>query len=278
MLSIRNLTLQEMVFPVEVAYREGWNPGLYDGVSFYQADPDGFFLAELDGGMAGGISSVNYGDKLAVIGSHFVLPPFRGQGIGRALWEKALEHAGDRSLRINGLTEGKDFYESHGFHGVGNVIRYKGSIFAKGRKSEDVYSAHDIDFRELAAFDAGIFGAYRESFLKMWMETPAMESLCLLQDGNIHGWGCMCRCRLGWRLGPVFARRYEFAEALIRSFAIKTIAEDVYIDIPEQNVQAIRLAFSMGLTPSDARLRLYKGEQIPEPLGAVYGFTTQDIG
>ena len=122
-LNIRNFTLPEMVFPMEVAFKEGWNPGLYDGAAFYQADPEGFFLAERDGGMVGGVSAVSYDNKLIVIGSHFVLPPFRGKGIGRALWEHALELAGERRVGINGLPEGRRFYESYGFQGIYNIIR-----------------------------------------------------------------------------------------------------------------------------------------------------------
>lgn len=278
MLSIRNLTLQEMVFPMEVAQKEGWNPGLYDGAAFYQADPEGFFIAELDGGMAGGISAVRYGDGMVFIGNHFVLPPFRGRGIGKALWEYAIASAGEKDIGVNGLTEGKSFYESYGFRSVCNIIRYRGSIFLEGRFSDDVYFAHDIDFRVLAAFDAGFFGAPRGQFLKSWLETPAIESLCVLKDGELQGWGCMRRCREGWRLGPVFARQFAYAEELLRRFALKTIAEDVYIDIPENNVQAIKLAFSMGMTPMEARLRMRRGEEIVEPLDQIYGFTTMDIG
>ncbi|MCL1849065.1 MAG: GNAT family N-acetyltransferase [Clostridiales bacterium] len=263
---------------MEVAYKEGWNPGLYDGVSFYQVDPDGFFLAELDGGMSGGISAVTYGEGLAVVGNQFVLPPYRGRGIGKALWSHAMGLAGDRDVRINGLTEGKSFYEAYGFRSVSNVIRYKGSIFYESRRSENVCSAHDVDFRDLLAFDRAIFGVPRERFITTWLETPAMESLCLVVDGEIRGWGCMRRCRRGWRLGPVFALAYEYAEALLRRFAVKTIAEDVYMDIPECNVQAIRLAFSMGMTPTSARLRMYRGDAFPEPMDLIYGVSTLDIG
>jgi len=267
-----------MVFPMEVAYKEGWNPGLYDGVAFFQSDPEGFFLAEYNGGMTGGISVVRYAGSLAVIGNHFVLPPFRGKGIGRKLWEHALEAAGDRIIRVNGLPEGKEFYESYGFRSIGNVIRYGGSIFAEGRISDDIYSAHDIDFRRLAAFDAGFFGVSRASFIRSWIETPAMVCLCLLKEGELRGWGCMRRCRKGWRLGPVFAHSYDFAEELLRHFAMQTIAESVYIEVAEANVQAIRLAFAMGMTPWEARLKLYKGEQDTEPIDQIFGFTTVDIG
>ena len=278
MLTIRNLARQEMVFSVEVAHKEGWNPGLYDGASFYQADPDGFFLAELDGGMAGGISAVKYGSGLAVIGSHFVLPPFRGRGIGKKLWEHALDVAGDRSIRINGLTEKKGFYTSYGFRSAGIVLRYRGDVFAEARSGENVRSAYDVDFRALIAYDAGIFGVARAAFLKAWMETPGMQCLCVVQDEAIRGWGCMRRCRDGWRLGPVFADHHDGAEELLRHFALKTIGERAYIDVPESNAHAIRLAFSMGMTPSDARMRLYRGPGMDEPMDSVFGFTTLDIG
>ncbi len=278
MLTIRNFNLQEMVFPMEVAYKEGWNPGLYDGVAFYQADPEGFFLAEEEGGMVGGISAVNYGDQLVFIGNHFVLPPFRGRGIGKALWEHALEAAGDRLTGINGLPESKSFYESYGFRPAYNVIRYGGRIFSEARFSEDIYSAQDIDLEQLADYDAGFFGFSRQDFLKSWLATPAMESVCLLKEGKLQGWGCMRRCRQGWRLGPVFAQHHTFAEEILRHLALKTVGEHVYIDIAEANVQSIRLAFAMGMVPWGARLRLYKGGLLTQPLEKIYGFTTLDIG
>ncbi|NIP17093.1 MAG: N-acetyltransferase, partial [Xanthomonadales bacterium] len=38
------------------AAAEGWNPGLEDADAFYRADPDGFFIAEVDGAPAAAIS------------------------------------------------------------------------------------------------------------------------------------------------------------------------------------------------------------------------------
>jgi GNAT superfamily N-acetyltransferase len=277
-LTIRNFKLQEMVFPMEVAFKEGWNPGLYDGMAFYQADPEGFFLAEQEGGMAGGISAVKYGHRLAFIGGHFVLPPFRGRGIGRALWEHALAAAGSRVVGVNGLPDGKGFYEAYGFKAAYNIIRYGGRIFPESRFSGDVCSAQDVDLGQLTAFDAGFFGASRGTFLKAWLAAPGLESACLLKEGQLQGWGCMRRCRQGWRLGPVFAQHHALAEEILRHLALKTIGESVYIDITEANVQSIRLAFAMGMIPWGARLRLYKGDQPPQPLDKIYGFTTLDIG
>lgn len=45
------------------ASNEGWNPELHDADCFYAADPDGFFLVEVNGDPAGCISAVAYDDN-----------------------------------------------------------------------------------------------------------------------------------------------------------------------------------------------------------------------
>ena len=278
MLSIRGLTLQEMVFVMEVSNKEGWNSGLYDGMTYYRVDPDGFFLGERDGCMVGGIVAARCADGLTFIGNHFVLPPYRGQGYGKSLWERALERAGDDITAVNGLTDGRDFYESYGFRYVCNVIRYKGTAFDARRLSEYATPAYDIDFAKLAEFDARFFGADRTRFLRIWLESPGADCMCLIKRGEILSWACMRRCRDGWRLGPVYAENYESAWELTRHMAAKTLSERVYIDAPENNTNAIKLAFSLGLTPVGARARMFKNGHLDESYNGIYGFTTLDIG
>ena len=38
----------EMDFAIQLAAKEGWNPGLHDAECFYRTDPDGFFIGLLD--------------------------------------------------------------------------------------------------------------------------------------------------------------------------------------------------------------------------------------
>ncbi len=37
-----------MDFAIQLAAKEGWNPGLHDAECFYRTDPDGFFIGLLD--------------------------------------------------------------------------------------------------------------------------------------------------------------------------------------------------------------------------------------
>jgi hypothetical protein len=194
------------------------------------------------------------------------------------LWEYALARAGDDIIAINGLTEGKDFYESYGFRAVCNVIRYKGVIFSERRQSDYVTPTYNMNFAKLSEYDLKHYGARRSRFLRTWLDTPGIESMCLMKRGEIRSWACMRRCRDGWRLGPVYSESYDCALELTRHMAAKTVSENVYIDAPENNVNAIKLAFSLGMTPMDARLRMFKNSHLDEPYDKIYGFTTLDIG
>jgi hypothetical protein len=46
---IRRMNPEDVAIAIEWARREGWNPGLHDAQTFYQADPNGFFIGELNG-------------------------------------------------------------------------------------------------------------------------------------------------------------------------------------------------------------------------------------
>ena len=46
---MRRMTEADLKLALDWAAAEGWNPGLDDAHCFYAADPQGFFLGELDG-------------------------------------------------------------------------------------------------------------------------------------------------------------------------------------------------------------------------------------
>jgi streptothricin acetyltransferase len=65
----------------------------------YIANPDkGFYLAYLDGQLVGQIRLGRYWNHYAYVEDIVVTPPFRKQGIGRALIERAIEWARSRDF------------------------------------------------------------------------------------------------------------------------------------------------------------------------------------
>ena len=57
-LKIRPMNRPEVALAIKWAAIEGWNPGIYDADSYYQTDPQGFLLGELNGEPIGCISAV----------------------------------------------------------------------------------------------------------------------------------------------------------------------------------------------------------------------------
>src|SRR3974390_1922969 len=101
-LRIRSMRPDEISIAVSWAAGEGWNPGLADDLCFAAADPDGFFLGELDGAPAATVSCVNYGDSFAFLGFYIVREDLRGRGYGLRIWDAAINHAGSRVIGAAG--------------------------------------------------------------------------------------------------------------------------------------------------------------------------------
>ena len=79
-LNIRTMRPDEISLAVDWAAAEGWNPGLADAACFASVDPEGFFIAELDGAPVATISCVNYDARFSFLGFYIVREELRGKG------------------------------------------------------------------------------------------------------------------------------------------------------------------------------------------------------
>ncbi|HPZ33449.1 MAG TPA: GNAT family N-acetyltransferase, partial [Methanoculleus sp.] len=90
---VRRMGREEVEIAVDWAEQEGWNPGIHDAEAFHAADPEGFFIAELDGEPIGSISVVNYSEAFAFAGLYIVKPEYRNRGYGSRLFAAGMAHA-----------------------------------------------------------------------------------------------------------------------------------------------------------------------------------------
>lgn len=95
------------------------------------ANPDGLFVAEVEGEIAGYITTrLNRSTRIGGIPNLAVLPQFQRRGIGRQLIEKALAYLRAEGMlyaRIETLEQnpiGTSFYPSMGFTEVARQIHY----------------------------------------------------------------------------------------------------------------------------------------------------------
>ena len=94
-------------------------------------NPDGVFVAEVDGEIAGYITTrINRSTQIGGIPNLAVLPQFQRRGIGRQLIEKALEYLRAEEMlyaRIETLEQnpvGTSFYPAMGFTEIARQIHY----------------------------------------------------------------------------------------------------------------------------------------------------------
>lgn len=276
---IRPMGRDEVDVAVEWAAREGWNPGLHDAACFYAADPAGFLGGFLNGTLVGTVSMVKYGADFAFGGFYIVDPAYRSHGYGAALVEAALAAADGRTIGQDGVVAQQDNYREIGFATAYRNIRYEGKGGGVTPAGAEIVALSMRPFAEVEAYDRPCFPAPRTAFLEAWIAQPAGQALGIVRDGALAGYGVVRPCRVGHKIGPLFAGTPADAEALFQALAAGIGSEEpVFLDTPEVNPEAVALAERHGMTPVFETARMYKGPAPELPLERIFGVTSFELG
>jgi hypothetical protein len=168
---------------------EGWNPGLHDAACFYETDPDGFFLAELDGEPIACLSCVAYDDSFGFVGLYIVRPEFRGQEYGIQVWRAGIAHLETRNVGLDGVLAQVGNYERSGFARAYYHLRYQGR--GGGRHPAGVVRLSAVPFDDVLANDRRCFPAPRLRFLRGWLALRGSVSLGCLREGRLASERCV---------------------------------------------------------------------------------------
>ncbi|HCE45885.1 MAG TPA: GNAT family N-acetyltransferase [Lentisphaeria bacterium] len=277
--TIRTMTRLEVDIAIAWAAAEGWNPGIHDADSFYAADPNGFFLAELNGEPAGCISAVAYDDTFGFLGFYIVRKDLRNQGIGMKLWQTAISYMGNRTVGGDGVVAMLEKYENCGFHITHRNARYEG-IGTESESSSDSTLAdlRELPCAELFRYDRRFFPAPRSEFLKSWINQAGSHSMAAMDGSRIAGYGVIRQCKRGFKIAPVFADTPAIAETLFTKLSSFAVGEPVFLDIPACNQAALELVERHGMTKVFETARIYKGTPPSLPLDNIYGITSFELG
>src|SRR5438094_8207088 len=132
-LRIRAMLPAEIAIAVDWAAGEGWNPGLGDAACFNTIDPEGFLIGELEGAPAATISCLNYDSAFAFLGFSLVRRDLRGRGYGLRIWNRAIAHAGTRTIGLDGVVAQQHNYRQSAFRLAYANIRYAASSAGTSR-------------------------------------------------------------------------------------------------------------------------------------------------
>lgn len=271
---IRPMTRAELQMVLGWAGAEGWNPGLDDADAYFEADPEGFLLRIAGGQPVAAISVVNHAPDLAFLGLFITLPAYRHQGHGRAIWQAGLDHAGGRSIGLDGVPAQQASYRKSGFADSGMTERMAGPPpgFASGA---EVLSAADIE--TIIALDAERGGYARGAFLRSWLTgSDSRRSLLLRRNGRIAGYATGRNCIEGVKIGPLWAEDAGIALQLIGALARGQ--GPVYLDVAE-TAAPLRIALeAAGFSPVFSTLRMYRGPAPVAQPGAFEAVASLELG
>jgi GNAT superfamily N-acetyltransferase len=259
------------------AEAEGWNPGLDDAERFLAADPGAFLATRQDGEIVATVSCALYGDPYAFIGFFIVHSGLRGRGIGTPLFQRALERAGERVVGLDGVLEQQGYYERRGFVLAHRNVRWRTT--GGGERPDGLVEVSSVPFDDLLVFDSAVFGCEREAFLRTWVERPAGHALACLDGGRLAGYGVLRPCRVGMKVGPLFAAGPEVADALLTGLlSAAGRGTEVFVDMPAANPEAAELRARRPMEPSFETVRMYLNGRPPEDVRKVFGVTTFEFG
>jgi len=267
----------ELGLALEWAAAEGWNPGLYDAGCFYAADRQGFFLGEFaDGEPIGCVSAVAYDKHYGFLGFYIVKPQYRGRGFGLQLWNAAMAYMEGRNVGLDGVIAQQENYRKSGFKLAHRNIRHQGE--GGGAEPSGLIDLSSVAFDEIARYDETIFSAARPSFLQRWIQQPQGAALGVQTKQRLEGYGVLRACRLGFKIGPLFADNPNIADLLFQGLASRAAGQPLFLDIPEANPAAAELAKRHGMEPVFETARMYTKGSPAERIDRCFGVTSFELG
>lgn len=273
---MRTATAAEVAQMLDWAAAEGWNPGLDDAGTFAAADPDGFFVAEQDGQPVAAISVVNHSDSFAFLGLYLCQPAYRGRGIGYALWQHALAHAGARTVGLDGVAAQQDNYARSGFVKTGATTRFEGPCHAVAATGLRPVTPADLD--ALTGLDRAANGFDRPRFLKAWLtDTATRKTVVQVAGDSMTGFATARLCRQGCKVGPVVAPNLDAALMLAQAAAGALNARAMIIDVPDTQPALQSALRAQGFAATFETARMYKG---PAPVAGqgLFAVATLELG
>jgi len=281
-LILRPLVREEVSMACEWAAAEGWNPGLHDAEVFWKTDPKGFLGMELEGELIGTGSIVSYEGKYGFMGFFIVKKEFRGKGYGTRFWYHRCNLLRSRlrpeaAIGMDGVLEMKEWYAKGGFQFSHDSIRMEG-IAQKSKCAKEVVDLSDVSFHQILEYDRKCFGCNREGFLKNWIAMPNALALGFLKGGQLLGIGVIRSCRVGFKIGPLFADSQEVGNALFESLSDHAAGKAIFLDIPEVNPLAMDLAKNHRMERQFVCARMYMGQPKTIAWEKIFGITTFELG
>ncbi len=243
----------------------GWNQTEADWRRFLELEPDGCFVAELDGRPVGTATTCVL-DSIGWIGMVLVEKSVRGRGVGTRLMEHCLKHLAARgvpTVRLDATPLGRPVYEKLGFVVEYELLRMEG-VASGGVWHPDVGPVATEQLDVVLELDLKIRGTNRHRLIKRLYDERPEAMHAFVADDEIVGYLTSRRGAHATQIGPAVTADPEAGRALADVALRHCIGQRIFIDIPVDNAPAVHWARSRGLSVQRPLVRMRRGEPIDD--------------
>jgi predicted N-acetyltransferase YhbS len=263
---------------------EGWNYTSEEIERMLNLDPGGSFLYG-DKPPQAVVTCVTYG-RTGVIGHLVVSRSARGQKIGRAMLQKAIDYCdsqGVDSILLYATDEGVRLYEKFGFRTFRRTHCTCASITegAASRNGSVCELVKPDDLEEILEIDRKLFGDDRSKLMRMLLSEYPQHSFKLERDGRIVGFALGRGTSLGFDFGPWVCLTGDIADAesLLNATMSSFGAGTVFFAVFRDNPQAMEIADRVEkIRTWETRLMISGKDRYSSHIEHVFGVAAFELG
>jgi GNAT superfamily N-acetyltransferase len=259
------MTVDDVPLGMRLKGQAGWNQIEADWRRFLALEPDGCFVAELDGKPVATTTTCVF-DSVAWIAMVLVDEPARHQGIATRLVDHAVQYLESRNVqtvRLDATPLGRPVYERLGFVAEYELVRLQGTASASVLGQPVALEVPD-DFSAAAELDQRISGTDRHRLLEaMFRERPDAARV-VLDGSRTIGYAMLRAGSRATQIGPAAALTTEAGRPLLDWAFQQCGGQSVFVDIPCDNQPAIDWANRKGLETQRPFTRMYRGRPVQD--------------
>lgn len=279
---LRTMTPADVAAGMRLKEIAGWNQTQEDWERFLQAEPEGCFIAEWNGQVAGTVTTIVYEGRFAWIGMVLVDPQLRGKGIGTALLQKAIDHLDAKKVpcvKLDATPQGKPIYARLGFRIEYEIERHSLTREAGSKACPEIVSQGAENLETLLKMDREVFGADRSALLRSLADSAPELVTITPQEGAVQGFALGRKGSRADHLGPWVAKNAIAAREVFEGFLLRSRRKVVFVDVVRDNPWAPALLAAKGFQFSRTLTRMYRGENAhPGRLGLLCAILGPEFG
>jgi len=278
MIEIRQLIIDDLRLGLRLSRQAGWNQTESDWLRFMNMEPEGCFVAELDGCPVGTTTTCIF-EKVAWIAMVLVDKEVRRQGVGTKLLKHSINYLDMRkvkTIRLDATAAGQPIYEKLGFVPEYELARFEG-IAWQGKTGPVITEAVTELFTDMIEFDRQMTGTNRAKMLSLLFKEFPGNTHILTHHDKIEGFIAMRPGANAVQIGPCIATM-NAGPALLSDALDRCAGKPVFVDIPTGNVHAVKIAESSGLRMQRCFTRMYRGEKVKDNIKALWAGSGPEKG